>query len=87
LLGEERLRRFAAATEIYNTPLLVRLLRRRSRDLSLQRDPPASGSEQKPKRKFVADKWAVKGILLNNYRCGWHISTNCCERVSCKSGQ
>lgn len=56
MLQEKGLRTVAAAAEIYNTLLLVRLLDKRPEIVSLQRKSVASRSRgvlTKPKRKFV----------------------------------
>lgn len=56
MLQEKGLRKVAAAAEIYNTLLLVRLLDKRPEIVSLQREIVAIGSQGvliKPKGKFV----------------------------------
>lgn len=56
MLQEKGLRRVAVAAEIYNAPLLVRLLDKRPEIVSLLWEIVASRSRSvlsKPKRKFV----------------------------------
>lgn len=70
MLSEKGLRRAGAAAEIYNTPLLVRPSDKRPEIISLWREIVASRSRgvlTKPKRKFVAQQQAMKGIFQNNY--------------------